>query len=269
VDVSDRVASCLTSVLESVRNIVSATQIGMSPGATLEAGTVSVAAIDWMTNSRSDTSSLGPALDEESRVWLARLRAAGPVRDEARTDLRDLLLRAARFEVHRRGSGLPHVNGGDIDDLARQSADDALVAILAKLDDFRGEARFTTWAYKFVLLEAGVKLRRRAWQGREIQLEAEHWDVIAAQGATPAEAVEANELIAALRDAIDRVLTAHQRRILVAITLNDVPIDVLAERLNTTRGALYKTLHDARRKLRLDLSQRGLDVGSVGGPETL
>jgi RNA polymerase sigma-70 factor (ECF subfamily) len=240
----------------------------MVPGATIEADTVSVAAIDWMTNSRTAPSSLGPGVDEESRLWLVRLRAAGPVRDEARKDLRDLLLRAARFEVHRRGSGLPHLNAGDIDDLARQSADDALVAILAKLDDFRGEARFTTWAYKFVLLEAGVKLRRRAWQRREIQLEAEHWEVIAAPGASPAQAAEANELIAALREAIERVLTAHQRRILVAITLNDVPIDVLAERLNTTRGALYKTLHDARRKLRLDLSQRGFDVTAVGPAET-
>jgi RNA polymerase sigma-70 factor (ECF subfamily) len=81
-----------------------------------------------------------------------------------------LLLRAARFEVARRRRVLPHVRGGDFDDVANQAADDALVAVLARLDDFRGESRFTTWAYKFALLEAAVKLRRRAWQGGEIPL---------------------------------------------------------------------------------------------------
>ena len=110
--------------------------------------------------------------DAESRAWLQRLRAEGPERDQALRDLRELLLKAARFEVNRRGSALPHLRGGDGEDLAQHSADDALLAILAKLDDFRGESRFTTWAYKFALLEAAVKLRRRAWQGREIPLEA-------------------------------------------------------------------------------------------------
>jgi RNA polymerase sigma-70 factor (ECF subfamily) len=48
--------------------------------------------------------------------------------------------------------------------------------------------------------------------------------------------------------------------VLVAITINGVPIDVLAERLNTTRGALYKTLHDARKKLRAELITNGFDI---------
>jgi RNA polymerase sigma-70 factor, ECF subfamily len=210
----------------------------------------------------NSASALPAGVDEESRVWLQRLRADGPERDKAHHDLRELLLRAARFEVHRRGGALTHLRGGDHDDLAQQSANDALLALLAKLDDFRGEARFTTWAYKFVLLEAGVKVRRRAWQGREIQLEPEHWDLVADRGSSPSQDAEASELIHAIRDAITQTLTPHQRQILVAITLNDVPIDVLSERLNTTRGALYKTLHDARRKLRAHLSQQGLYIDS-------
>ena len=201
--------------------------------------------------------------DAESRAWLQRLRAEGPERDQALRDLRELLLKAARFEVRRRGSALPHLRGGDGEDLAQQSADDALLAILAKLDDFRGDSRFTTWAYKFALLEAAVKLRRRAWQGREIPLEAEHWGMIADRRSTPDQDAETGELMRAIRHAIDQELTPHQREILVALTLDGVPIDVLAERLNTTRGALYKSLHDARRKLRVVLADGGFPVETI------
>ena len=128
--------------------------------------------------------------------------------------------------------------------------------MLRRLPDFRGDSRFTTWAYKFALLEAGVKVRRRAWQGREVQLEPERWELIPRGGATPQEDLETAELLAHLRDAIERDLSPHQRQVLVAVTLQDVPIDVLAERLDTTRGALYKTIHDARRKLRAALAAR-------------
>jgi RNA polymerase sigma-70 factor (ECF subfamily) len=216
-----------------------------------------------MALSRSDRSTLHPGSDGESRAWLQRLRSGGHERDQARGELRELLLRAARFELNRRAAALPHLRGGDRDDLAQQSADDALLAILSKLEDFRGEARFTTWAFKFALLEAAVKLRRLAWQGREIPLEPAHWDLIADHGTSPEQGAETNELISAIRDAIEHTLTPHQRQILVAITLNDVPIDVLSERLNTTRGALYKTLHDARCKLRTRLSEQGFEIETL------
>jgi RNA polymerase sigma-70 factor, ECF subfamily len=238
------------------------------PAATIDARPVSVAVKDTMAISRTNASPLRSGIDGESRLWLQRLRSDGPERDHAESDLRELLLGAARYEVRRRGSGLPHLGSGDHDDLAQQSADDALLAILSKLDDFRGEARFTTWAYKFALLEAAVKVRRRAWQGREIQLETEHWDLIADQASSPAQRAETSELMGNLRDAIEQALTPHQRQILVAITLNDVPIDLLSERLNTTRGALYKTLHDARRKLRAHLSEHGSDITSFDSKET-
>jgi RNA polymerase sigma-70 factor, ECF subfamily len=188
--------------------------------------------------------------DDDSAAWVAALSSSGAAQDAACSRLHELLLRAARFEVNRRRASLPHLRGDDFDDLAVQSADDALVAVLAKLDTFRGDSRFTTWAYKFALLETAVKLRRRAWQGREVPLEPESWEVFAADHPSPHRRAEESELLRELRVGIDEVLSPHQREVLVALALNEVPIDVLAERLNTTRGALYKTLHDARKKLR-------------------
>jgi RNA polymerase sigma-70 factor, ECF subfamily len=202
--------------------------------------------------------------DDESRAWVAALQASGRERDEAIGRLHELLLRAARFEVNRRRATLPHLRGGDFDDLAMQSADDALVALLSKLDGYRGDSRFTTWAYKFALLEAAVKLRRRAWQGRELPLEPEAWPLFPTGHASPEAGAERNELFDELTHGIANELTPHQREVLVAITLNGVPIDVLADRLNTTRGALYKTLHDARHKLRAHLAARGMSIGEEG-----
>jgi RNA polymerase sigma-70 factor, ECF subfamily len=190
--------------------------------------------------------------DDESQRWLDALRQPGSGRQTAVEELHALLLRAARFELGRRR--VPHP---ERDDLATQAADDALVAILAKLDAFRGRSRFTTWAYKFVLLEAAVKARRRAWHGREIVLGDEAWPAFAHPGPTAQQTVEATELLAAIREAAASALTPHQREVFAALALNGVPIDVLAERLSTTRGALYKTLHDARKKLRATLAQRG------------
>ena len=198
--------------------------------------------------------------DGESRAWITALQARGPRRDEAVARLHELLLRAARFEVNRRRATLPHLRGDDFDDLAMQSADDALMAILSKLDTYRGESKFTTWAYKFALLEAAVKLRRRAWQGRELPLEPETWSLFPTGNPSPHASSEQSELFAALQLAITNELTSHQREVLVATTLNDIPIDVLAERLNTTRGALYKTLHDARHKLRAHLAAQGMSI---------
>ena len=221
-----------------------------------------------MTTPLLATRSAGQTLDIESDAWVRQLSGAGRERDDAIQRLHALLLRAARFEVGRRRPPVAVASSDGLDDLAVQAADDALVAILTKLRTYRGDSRFTTWAYKFALLEAAVKLRRRPWHGRELPLEADGWaEVLDNRGASsPSDQAEASELIHAVRDAIAEVLTAHQRAVLVAITLNDVPIDVLAERRNTTRGALYKTLHDARRKLRTRLAEDGLglDPGSPG-----
>jgi RNA polymerase sigma-70 factor (ECF subfamily) len=194
-------------------------------------------------------------LDPTSEDWVAALRARGMRHDRAVTDLHALLLRAARFELNRRPAALSHVRGEELEDLALQAADDALVAVLSKLDQYRGASRFTTWAYKFALLEAGVKVRRRAWQGREVVLAAEAWDGFVDQRVSAQAQLEQGELLGELAAAVNAVLTPHQRDVFVALALNEVPIDVLAERLGTTRGSLYKTLHDARHKLRRELAK--------------
>jgi RNA polymerase sigma-70 factor (ECF subfamily) len=199
---------------------------------------------------------ISPSVQSES--WLLALRGPGSERDAAIAKLHDLLLRAAHFELERRQAALSHVRGEELDDIAMQAANDALMAVLAKLDEFRGKSRFTTWAYKFALLEAGVKLRRRAWQDREVVLEPGSWTSFADRSIPAHEELEQAALIGNLRDAIEEALTPHQRQVFVALALNEVPIDVLAERLSTNRGALYKTLHDARRKLRKELAESGL-----------
>jgi len=200
-------------------------------------------------------------MDYESQAWLAALRASGSEREAATARLHDLLLRAARFETSRRRDSLARIGAAELDDLAHQAAADALVAVLRKLDSFRGDSRFTTWAYKFALLEAGVKLRRRAWEGRELPLDVKGRPPLADLGPSPQAGAETSELLDAIREAIEKELTPHQRDVLVAVTVNEVPIDVLAERMGSTRGALYKTLHDARRRLRAHLGAQGLRVG--------
>ena len=206
-------------------------------------------------------------MDSDSRRWLERLSVGSRDRDAAIGELRELLLRAARFEVRRRCATLSQIRGGDQEDLAQQSAGDAMVAILSKLDDFRGESQFTTWAYKFALYEAAAAMRKLAWQGRELPLDAEQWPLLADPGPAPQGEVEMNDLLAAIRQEIKSSLTPRQRQVLVALALNEVPIDVLADRVGSTRGALYKTLHDARKKLRAALAARGLIIDEVGEEE--
>ena len=207
----------------------------------------------------------GGAGVDDSEEWLSSLRSAGAEREAGIGRLHELLLRAARFEAARRRPTLTGVGGKELDDLTVQAAGDALVAVLARLDTFRGASRFTTWAYKFAIYETSVKLRRRAWQDREVTLEPESWAALADGGSGPPQEAEHAELLAGVRQGIASALTPHQRRVLVALAVNGVPIDVLADRLGTTRGALYKTLHDARRKLRGHLADQGL--GSTSAPE--
>ena len=203
-----------------------------------------------------------PPTDVASREWLRSLRADGATRNEAVERLHALLLRAARYEAARRRRHMPHVRD-ELEEIAHEAAGDALISVLARLDDFRGESRFTTWVYKFAVLETAVKLRKRAWQSREVPLEPDAWNLFENVGLTPPEQVEQSELFSTLQTAMGEVLTSHQRRVVVAVTLNGVPIDVLAERLDTTRGALYKTLHDARHKLRAHLAERDLSAATA------
>jgi RNA polymerase sigma-70 factor (ECF subfamily) len=191
-----------------------------------------------------------PPLDAESRAWLSHLRGGGAERDRALAGLHELLLGAARFALSQRAS---RVGREGFDDLATQAADDALVAVLERLDDYRGDSRFTTWAWKFAFYKACAAVRKRGWLGREVPVEDDGWEALG-HDVGPDISVEQAELLAALKRAVDEALTPHQRSVFVALALNEVPVDVLADRLGTSRGALYKTLHEARARLRSALA---------------
>jgi RNA polymerase sigma-70 factor, ECF subfamily len=205
------------------------------------------------------------SLDEESREWLRRL-AAPAERERALASLHQLLLRAARGELRRRG--LPAaVEGQEQDDLAHQAADDALLAITGKLDRFRGESRFTTWAYKFVMLEVSAKLGRHYWRNPPVPMCGDAWERIPDRfGADPAEHAESRELAAALRRAVTEVLTERQRRVFIAIVVDGVSLDALTVELGSTRNALYKIVFDARRKIRAHLVAHGYLDAEGGAP---
>ena len=203
-----------------------------------------------------DVSAL-PAAPTELEEWHLDLHAQGARRDEAVARLHGLLLRAARFEVFRRRGFIPQLSAAELDDLAQEAADDAAVSVLRRLGDFRGESSFRTWAYKFALLEASVKVRRRAWRDREVTLEPEQWENLAHVAPGPDDEAENGALLDAVREGIRTALTPRQRQVLVASVLEGVPIDVLAERMGSNRNALYKVLHDARRRLREHVAAAG------------
>jgi RNA polymerase sigma-70 factor (ECF subfamily) len=195
--------------------------------------------------------------DPESDEWVRALTASGPERDEALARLHGLLLRISRSELNRR-AGQHRITGPELDDIAHQAAADALLAVTGKLGQFRGESRFTTWAFTFVVFEVSGKLGRHFWRTPDVPLDAEDWDQLPDRfGLLPEHESEWRELMAALHKAVDQELTPHQRRLFVAIVLNGVPLDALVAQLDSNRNAIYKSLFDARRKLRANLVANG------------
>jgi len=208
------------------------------------------------------------AADRTVVEWMAGLRASGVQRENTVAELRDLLLRVARFECERR-RGMLRVSGPELDDIAQQAANDALVSIMAKLDEFRGESRFTTWAYKFVMFQVSTKIGRHFWRTGSLTVdEPVDSERIADRLATaPDQRAEQRELLGALARAVEQDLTKHQRKVFVAIALDDVPVDALAAELGSNRNAVYKALFDARRKLRESLAGAGYAVSVTPEPQ--
>ena len=196
-------------------------------------------------------------LDRESAEWLRDLQDDGRAREHAVARLHALMLRIAHREASCRRATLPGRTLDDVDDLCVQAASDALMAVLGKLETYRGTARFTTWACKFAIYETSTRLRRHAWRQRKVELDDTIWDRLADASPPALQRLEKDQLIAALYRAIDERLTERQRLIFRSAAMDDVPIDVLAERLGTSRGAIYKTLYDARAKLRHALIEAG------------
>lgn len=201
----------------------------------------------------------GSALDPDSASWIAAL--AGPPAERAAGEARlhAALVQVARRELNRRRATNPWLTGAEAQDLAHQAAADAMLAILRKLDTFRGESRFTTWAYRFVILEVSAKVGRHYWRTHpQTALDTEPWEQLPDRfGVDPGEHAERADLIRAVTRAVEQTLTAHQRRLFSAIVLQAVPLDAVAEHTGTNRNAIYKVIFDARRKIRAYLTANG------------
>jgi RNA polymerase sigma-70 factor (ECF subfamily) len=192
-------------------------------------------------------------LDPESRAWWVRLHGAEPVRDCAIAELHERLRREAWFHIRLRTRAMPEFPRSDLDDLAVQASDDALLAVLRKLDDYRGESQFWTWARRFAQLEAPVSIRRRLGHDH-LANDPERAFALPDPGSSLQERAEVQELLRKVSDLIVGRLTTRQRAVLIAIAIDGVSPATLAVELETTPGAIYKTLHDARRKLTAQLA---------------
>jgi RNA polymerase sigma-70 factor (ECF subfamily) len=205
------------------------------------------------------------ALDGDSRQWIEQLRVGHPRYEPTVSRLHDVLRRVALYELSRRRRQLRSIRGPEFDDLAQQAADDALVKVLDRLDEFRGLSRFTTWAYKFVMFEVSAKVSRHAWLRQPPEVGEIAWHELSdPRELRPEEWLEQRARLDALSQAI-RELTERQRDVFVAIALNEVPIDVMAVKLGTNRNAVYKNLFDARRRLRAAMADAGHPVSGASG----
>jgi RNA polymerase sigma-70 factor (ECF subfamily) len=201
--------------------------------------------------------------------WIAALGGGGAEQAAALADLRAHLLRAALFTLKRARHQVGHLGPGVLGQLAEDCAQEALTAVVQRVGDFRGESRFTTWAYTFAVHVALVAARRERWGSVSLDglLDGrEPWPSVAGgEEAAPdpeRRALQA-EALAAIRDGIEKHLTVKQQQALRAVVFEQVPLDELVRHWGSSRNAIYKLLHDARRSLRTHLVARGFDVVEI------
>jgi RNA polymerase sigma-70 factor, ECF subfamily len=201
--------------------------------------------------------------------WLVALRSDGEAQTAALSELRAYLLRAALYTLYRSRSTLRSLAPADIGQLAEDCAQDALSAVLGHLDQFRGASRFTTWAYKFAVNTALVAAQHERWARVSLDRLLESPDLVARMGAfsdasaDPERRALQGQILAAMRQGIENHLTERQRQALIAVVFEEVPLDELARHWGSNRNALYKLLHDARRKLKAHVIERGFDAKDV------
>ena len=198
--------------------------------------------------------------------WLAALRNGD---EAALADLRTYVLRAALFTLQRARHHVGHLGASALGQLAEDCAQESLTAILKRLDTFRGESQFTTWAYTFAVNTALLAARRERWASVSLDRilegsETPSQTTVGHDGTLDPErrALQA-EAIAAIRDGIEHHLTVKQQQLLRAVIFEQVPLDEVVRHWGSNRNALYKLLHDARRKLKSHLHARGFDVEEI------
>lgn len=206
-----------------------------------------------------------------NQEWLHDLTASGAIQEAAIADLRDLLLRAALYFFSRNLNDFAKNNGDEILQRAEDCAQDALIAVLNHLPDFRGDSKFTTWAYKFAINIALMAARRERWKGVSLDelassSESNFFEWIMqdkVDGAAPEESALQSEVRGIIQDVIKHDLTERQRHVLTMMVFNEVPLDEVVRHLGSNRNAVYKMLHDARRKIKSSLQARGFEIGEM------
>ena len=207
--------------------------------------------------------------DRSNEAWLRDLTASGEAQAAAIGDLRSLLLRAALYTLNRTPVHGAEISRLQVEQIAEECAQESLLAILDRLPEFRSESKFTTWAYKFAVNIALTAARRERWStvsldGLLAETEGSSAIDIDWSARPPDQAAQHAEVWALLRDAMDR-LTPRQRQVLRALVFEEVPLDEVARYLGSNRNAVYKLVHDARRKLKVCLEARGYRLGEIFG----
>ncbi|MBI4671749.1 MAG: sigma-70 family RNA polymerase sigma factor [Chloroflexi bacterium] len=204
-----------------------------------------------------------------NQEWLRELRAEGTAEQaQAIEDLRLYLLRAVLYFFSTSPGDLRGLARAEIEQVAQDLAQDALLTILKNLDDFRGESKFTTWAYRFAINISLVEARRQRWKNVSLErilekAELPDFQFYDKDAPDPDRAAQQQEIWNAVREVIQNELTERQRAILTAIVFDDVPVDVVTKQFKMNRNAVYKMVHDARAKMRKQLEERGFEVSDI------